>query len=339
MRKLLGAFLALGMLLSGFMGVAAQDATATGFASGLESPATWTDERGNPVATVAVNSINPEWDDYSEYSMPEEGSSFHAVTFTVTNISGASLIIEPYDFTLVDSSGMNNGRVYVSTSEEAEGTIFEDDLPLADGESAELTMVYQLKEGTTGTVFVWQPDSGVLVMVNFGEASDNSAIATGLNAPSTYVDEAGNPIATLEVTGIEEDWQDFGEYNEPERGMVYRAINVKITNVSGASIIIEPYDFSMLDSTGMNNGRAWAEPAEGSEVKVLTDDTPLGDGETFEGLLVFQMYPDIAPTAVLWQPDSGLLNMVVLEGSESTGTEASPAASPASEDVVATPAN
>lgn len=340
MRKLFSVFLALGMLFTGFMGAVAQDApAASSFAFGMDSPATWTDVRGNNVATVAVNGIDTEWADNSEYSEPEQGYTFQAVTFTVTNVSDASLIVEPYDFSLVDAEGHNNGRTYVSLSEEAEGTIFEDDTPLAAGESAELTMVYQLPEGVAASTFVWQPDSGVLVMVNFGETGgENAAIASGFNAPSTWIDEQGNPVATLEVTEIDEDWQDFGEYDEPERGMVFRAVHVKITNISGASLIIEPYSFTLLDSTGMNNGRSWAEAAEGSDTKVLSDDTPLGDGEAFEGVIVFEMYPDITPTAVMWQPDSGLLNMVIVADGAASSGGTDTVATPESDDAAATPA-
>lgn len=335
MRKLISLFFVAALAMTSVMGVAAQN-TSTSFADGLNTPATWTDDRGNQVATIEVNEINPDWTQHSEYSTPERGYLFQAVTFTVTNTSGSGLIVEPYDFSLVDETGRNNGRAYVSLEEADEGLIFEEDLPLAADESAELTLAFQTPVDIAATAFVWQPEGGVLVVVNIGEGStENAAVVTGFNTPSTWTDERGNAVATLEVVEIEEDWQDYGEYNEPERGTIYRAVHVKITNVSGSSLIVEPYDFTLLDSTGMNNGRAYAEAAEGSDIQVLRDDVPLGDGESFEGIVVFQMYPDVTPTAMMWQPDSGLLNMVILtEGGEST-----PLASPAAgDDVEATPA-
>lgn len=335
MRKLISLFFVAALTMTSVMGVAAQD-TSSSFVSGLDTPATWTDDRGNQVATVEVNEINPDWTQHTEYSTPERGYLFQAVTFTVTNTSGSSLIVEPYDFSLVDETGRNNARSYVSLEEADEGLIFEDDLPLAADESAELTLAFQTPVDVAASALVWQPDSGVLIIVNFGESTaENAAIVSGFNAPSTWTDDRGNAVATLEVVEIDEDWQDYGEYNEPERGMVYRAVHVKVTNVSGSSLIVEPYDFTLLDSTGLNNGRAWADVAEGSDTQILSEDVPLGDGEAFEGIIVFQMYPDVLPTAMLWQPDSGLLNMVVLtEGGEST-----PAASPEADDVEATPAS
>lgn len=342
MKRLLSLLLAATMVMAGAFGVAAQDSTSVAYAEGLDAPATWTDDRGNEVATVEVNEINPEWSDFSEYSAPERGQTFVAVTFTVTNISDSSLIVENYDFSLVDNLGRNNGRAYVSVDEAAEGTIFEEDTPLAAGESGEFTLVYMLPLELEPTAFVWQPDSGVLIIVNFGEATEGGAVVTGFNNPTTWTDERGNQVATLEVTEIEDGWSDHSEYATPGRGMIYRAVHVKIENISGASLIIEPYDFSMVDSNGYNVGRSYVDKEEGSDANLLRDDVPLGADETFEGIIVFEMYEDLSPNALLWQPGSGLLNMVVVgsdSGSEGTPTSATPEVDDEGEeeDVAATP--
>ncbi len=324
MRKLISLFLAAALTVVGVMGVAAQDASSS-FVNGLDTPATWTDDRGNQVATIEVNEVNPDWTKHSEFSTPERGYLFQAVTFTVTNVSGSSLIVEPFDFSLVDETGRNNARSYVSLDEANEGLIFDEDLPLSADESAELTLAFQTPVDVAASALVWQPERGVLVIVNFGEAAaEDAAIVSGMNTPSTWTDDRGNAVATLEVVEIEEDWQDYSEYREPERGMVYRAVHFNVTNVSGSSLIIKPYDFTMLDSTGMNNSRTFVDAAEGSDANIMSDDVPLGDGESFEGIIVFQMYPDDDPTAMIWQPDRGLLNMVVL----ADGVGGAPVASP-----------
>lgn len=335
MRKMIALLLATALTMSSVLGVAAQD-TSTSFATGFDSAATWTDDRGNDVATIEVNDVVTEWDGHSEYSAPDRGQMFQAVTFSVTNISGSALIVEPFDFSMVDDSGRNNARTWVSLDEASEGLIFTDDVALAADESGEFTLIFQTPVDVSATALVWQPESGVLVIAHFGETpAENAAVVFGYNTPSTWLDERGNPVATLEVVEIDEDWQDYSEYREPERGTVYRAVHVKITNISGSSLIVEPYDFSLLDNTGMNNSRSWVDTAEGSDAVVLSEDVPLGDGEVFEGILVYQMYDDITPTAMIWQPERGLLNMVVLD----EGADSAPAASPeAGDDIDATPA-
>ena len=333
MRKLFTVLFAMGIMMSGLMTAAAQDVPSA-VATGFDTPATWIDERGNEVATVEVTGIESDWDGYSEYSRPERGYMYVAVSYSVTNISGASMIVEPYDFSLLDVYGRNNGSAYVSLADDATDEIFEDDRALAADEVAELTQIFQIPADVAPAALMWQPDSGMLVMVDISEGSiENSALANGLNAPATWTDDRGNPVATFEVTGITSDWQDYDEFYEPERGMVYVALDIKVTNVSDSSLIVEPYDFSLMDVTGMNNGRSWAQAAQGVD-PLFTDDVPLAAGESYEGTVVFELLADTQPAVFSWQPDSGLLHIVNLsEGSaptEATPTDGTPVATPAS---------
>ena len=327
MRKLFTAVVAVGLMMSGLITAAAQDGS-TAVVSGFDTPATWIDARGNDVATLQVTGIENDWAEYSEYSEPERGYMFVAVNYTITNISDSSLIVEPYDFSLLDQFGRNNGRAYVSLADDASSEIFEDDRALASDEVAELTQIFQIPLDVAPAMFMWQPDSGILMMVDISEgSSENGAIATGFNAPATWTDDRGNPVATVEITGITGDWQDYAEYYEPERGMVYVALNVTITNVSDTSLIVEPYDFTLVDTTGMNNSTSWVEATEGVE-PVFSEDVPLAAGETYEGTIVFSLLADTQPAVFSWQPDSGLLHLVNLtEGS--TPANATPVATPA----------
>lgn len=324
MRKLLTAVLALGMMMSSFIAASAQD-VASSSAVGFDSPATWTDERGNQVATVSVQDIDPEFSDHSEYSTPERGYIFVAVNFTVNNISGSSMIVEPYDFSMLDAQGRNNGRTYVSQDENPQTPLFEDDLALAADESAELTLVFQVPADVPAAAFIWQPDSGLLVIIDISEGSgEGTAVASGLNAPVTWTDDRGNDVATLEITGIEPGWEDYEEYNEPERGTHYVAIDFTVTNVSGSNLILEPYDFSLIDSMGMNNGRSYTSAVEGAD-PVFTEDTPIAAGETFEGTVVFNLLLDMEPATFMWQPDSGLIHMINLSDAADSEGDATPA--------------
>lgn len=327
MRKLFTAVVAVGLMMSGLITAAAQDGS-TAVVSGFDTPATWIDARGNDVATLQVTGIENDWAEYSEYSEPERGYMFVAVNYTITNISDSSLIVEPYDFSLLDQFGRNNGRAYVSLADDASSEIFEDDRALASDEVAELTQIFQIPLDVAPAMFMWQPDSGILMMVDISEGgTENGAIATGFNAPATWTDDRGNPVATVEITGITGDWQDYAEYYEPERGMVYVALNVTITNVSDTSLIVEPYDFTLVDTTGMNNSTSWVEATEGVE-PVFSEDVPLAAGETYEGTIVFSLLADTQPAVFSWQPDSGLLHLVNLtEGS--TPANATPVATPA----------
>ncbi len=330
MKKLLTAVMAVGLIVSGVAGANAQD-TPTASATGLNSPATYFDTRGNEVATVEVTGVQEDWAEYDEYSAPDRGYAYRAVEFTVTNVSDTSMIVENYDFSLLDATGRNSSSAWVSPADDSTTALFEDDVPLGGGESADLVLVFETPSDIPAQALLWQPDYGTLVSVNFGEAGfPDAAMASGFDTPSTWTDDRGNPVATLEVTGVTADWDGYSEYSEPERGMMYYAVDITVTNVSDRSMILSQYNFTMVDSSGLNNSAAWVSVADGSDEVLFTEDVPLAAGESYDGTIVFSVYTDLEPAAVVWQPDSGILNIVQL------GTGAAPA--DATPEVDATPA-
>ena len=179
MRKMIMALLALVMMLGGTASLTmAQDATPeagtdtaamgedTAFGVGLDSPATYFSDRGDPVTRISVVDIERGWQDYGEYYEPDPGVEYVAVTFTVENLSRSNIIVEPYDFSMLDAWGRNNSRSWVSVDEDSSVQIFEDDTALASGEKTELTIIFELFEQTEVGYFMWQPDSGIIVMVD-----------------------------------------------------------------------------------------------------------------------------------------------------------------------------
>ncbi len=177
MRKVLTALLALMMLIGSGASVAlAQDATPeasaagsgepTAFAVGLDAPATYFSDRGDAVTSITVLDVERGWQDYGQYYDPDPGIEYIAVTFEVENLSRGNIIVEPYDFSMLDSFGRNNSRSYVSVDEGSSVQIFEDDTAIASGESVELTIIFEMYEQTEISMFMWQPDSGIIVMVD-----------------------------------------------------------------------------------------------------------------------------------------------------------------------------
>lgn len=132
----------------------------------------------------------------------------------------------------------------------------------------------------------------------------------------TYVDESGNPVATVTVDGVERGWQEFGEYNEPDAGNEYVAFTVTVNSeVTRGSLEVSDYDFSLQDTDGFLWGTAYADAAEGTEIVPLEDDLNLASGESATFLVVFQVLEGQQLAHVFWQPDSGrLLTLASLEG-------------------------
>ncbi len=179
MRKLLISLMAMFFLLGGSAAaVAAQDATPdpsdleglAGDASGTNpvDPAigdsvTYFGEDGSPAGIVTINSIERGWSDFDEFYEPEEGAEYVAFTVTVeSTIERGAIDVEAYDFSLQTASGFLWSRAFTS-SETAEPPLLEDTVSLANGDSEEFTVVFQVFEGEELAHLFWQPDSGVLI--------------------------------------------------------------------------------------------------------------------------------------------------------------------------------
>ncbi|HVL23667.1 MAG TPA: DUF4352 domain-containing protein [Thermomicrobiales bacterium] len=183
MRKLLLALCALFFMVGGSASVAMAQADATpaadepaagaagdtAFARGLDAPATYFAENGSPVATVTVSDVERGWQDFGEYYEPDPGVEYVAVTFQVESVSKSNLVVKAYDFSLLDGFGRNNSRSYVDAAEGSDVQLLDDDVAVASGETAEFTVVFELFEDTEIGYFMWQPDSGVIVLVDLSE--------------------------------------------------------------------------------------------------------------------------------------------------------------------------
>jgi hypothetical protein len=181
LRTLFGALLALIMTLTTVSGIAAQDASTpeaeadaaptgeSAISRGLDAPAVFFSERGDPIATVSVLDVERGWEDYGEFYEPERGAEYVAVTFEVNVVDSSNLVLEAYDFSLVDSFGRNNSRAFVDVAEGSDTVVFDEDVAVASGETAEVLVIFQVYEDADLGFFMWQPDSGVIVAVDLTE--------------------------------------------------------------------------------------------------------------------------------------------------------------------------
>lgn len=324
MRKLVSLLFVVAIAMASVVGVTAQDA------DGNVGSGTYTDDRGNQVATLEVTGVEAGWSDYADNGAPARGYEFHAVHFTITNVSDIQLDVNDMRFSMVDSLGLNSSRKNVRLDETAETNVLTDSFSLAAGESQEATLVFELFSDVSPALFMWQPDSGSLVMVDVSDGSaEESAVANGLNAPAFFGDERGNLVGSIELLEIEEDWRDFQEFYGPDRGMRHVAVHFRVTNLADTSIEVNPFNISLLDSESANNGRSSARAEETAEIQVTTDRVDVAPGESFEGMLVYTLYDGVEPAALIWQPEYGVITAVILNG-EDSGTE--PIATPEEND-------
>lgn len=141
---------------------------------------------------------------------------------------------------------------------------------------------------------------------------DASSFARGFDVEATYFSERGDPIATLAVVDVERGWQDYHEWDEPSPGVEYVAVTFEVSVVSRGNLVVDPYNFSLIDSIGQNNSRSWASPAEDSGIEVFQDDAAVASGETTELVILFELYEEANLGYFMWQPDRGIIVMIDL---------------------------
>ena len=151
------------VLLAGGSGLA-QDDAATGPVINNSNPAlgdivSFITESGSEVAHLSASAIELEWDGFSEYYPPTEGSQYVAITVEVTNLgSRGNLIIRADDFRLQDVDGFFYSRSWAEASETAELIPAESEVAVAPGATEAIVLIYEVLTGVELSHIFWQPE-------------------------------------------------------------------------------------------------------------------------------------------------------------------------------------
>jgi len=132
----------------------------------------------------------------------------------------------------------------------------------------------------------------------------------------TYYGQNGDPVGEITVTEITRNWEDYGEFEEPDPGIEYIAFTIEVESLTARGAIdVDPYRFQLQTPAGFLYSTAFAQGAEDLDPPVLTESTSLAGGETLEALVVFEVFADDDLAHLFWAPDSGfLLTIANLEG-------------------------
>ncbi len=117
------------------------------------------------------------------------------------------------------------------------------------------------------------------------------------------------------MTEITRNWQDFGEFEEPDPGVEYIAVTIEVESLtSRGAIEVDPFDFSLQTPAGFLYSNAFAQGAEDLDPPVLTESTSLAGGETLEALIIFEVFEDEELAHLFWAPEGAFLTAANLEG-------------------------
>ncbi|WP_116997662.1 hypothetical protein [Desertimonas flava] len=125
------------------------------------------DDEGNEVASIAVGAIEPGWVDYDPDNAPDEGREYLRVTVTVTSmVTEDTFGVAMDDFVLQDAHGFLDTADNVATAAQAENDEeIVEEADLANGESVELALTFEVDPAVGGQSVFYQPDEDRLVDV------------------------------------------------------------------------------------------------------------------------------------------------------------------------------
>lgn len=170
MKRMVRFAMLLVLLMLPAVAVSAQTPVATSgeptaFASGVGQPATFFDDRGNPVLEVVVTAMENDWQEYDELYPPERGMVYVKVDFTFTNLTDRAEIISPYALIMVDSTGLALNQAYMAENPE----IMVEDVTLDAGATVEGSLVFAAFQDVEPMMIIWQPDFTQYVFIYLGE--------------------------------------------------------------------------------------------------------------------------------------------------------------------------
>lgn len=324
MRTFITTLFAVVLVTAGFAGAAAQD-VETSYAEGLNAPVTWSDNRGDVLASLQVTEVNSDWMDYEDGRGPDRSFVYQAVSIAVTNHTGDEWELSANSFSLVDGYGRVIRPSHVNVAEGLDYELFRGSVTVAPGETTEQVLMFELPAGIPAGILIWDQGSGKGALVNLLDAPVvDSAIASDLATTASWTDDRGTLVSTLQVTDVNADWLEYGDRHAPNRGQVYQAVSFTITNESSETVAVNPNDFSLMDSSGASLRISRVEAAEGATQQPFVDGVELAPGESMDGMLVYLNSLGLDPVAISWAPMNGLIHVVVFEDGDepmdATGT-------------------
>jgi hypothetical protein len=128
-------------------------------------PATVFDDSGNPVASVLFQGSEIGWSDYEEGNDPDAGNEYVRVMVTVESlITEGTFNVNVDDFILQSNNGFLTTAETIATAAQAEADEeITDEADLANGESLDLTLTFQVVSSIGPQSVFYRPDDDILV--------------------------------------------------------------------------------------------------------------------------------------------------------------------------------
>ena len=147
-------------------------------------------------------------------------------------------------------------------------------------------------------------DTGVETTMAASESTmgDDSGASS---EPGTIYDDSGNAVAAVTAGEAESAWGEYEEGNDPEAGREYLRMTVTVESlISDGTFGISVGDFILQDNNGSITTAENVKTADEAEAgDDITEEADLGNGESVELTLTFEVVSSVGPQSVFYRPD------------------------------------
>jgi len=147
-------------------------------------------------------------------------------------------------------------------------------------------------------------DTGVETTMAASESTmgDDSGASS---EPGTIYDDSGNAVAAVTAGEAESAWGEYEEGNDPEAGREYLRMTVTVESlITDGTFGISVGDFILQDNNGFITTAENVKTADEAEAgDDITEEADLGNGESVELTLTFEVVSSVGPQSVFYRPD------------------------------------
>ena len=148
-------------------------------------------------------------------------------------------------------------------------------------------------------------------------AGEGSAVDPAVGDTVSVVDTRGTEFVTATVNEVIRPWEDYGEFEEPERGTEYVAFLIELEAVGDDPITVEAFQFKLQDAQGFLFDTSFVTGEEGADPAPLSEPSEIDGGDSAEVLVVFNIFEDQGLAHLFWVPENEtgrLVTLAQLEG-------------------------
>lgn len=152
------------------------------------------------------------------------------------------------------------------------------------------------------------------------EADDDSTsnrADTVVDVPVEVQDESGDPSMSIILSNFNDDWDDYEDFSQPDRGYHYVYFEVTVENIGNRAADVSSYDFFVRDEQGFLYGNAYVSVLEDSPTAELEEFNPedgIESGDTATGYLVFLVPNESELVDAFYAPSGRLITIGTFGG-------------------------